>query len=107
MNENIEFRVLLIDIVNTLSNNDYKRFTFVLGDILHRSKREDASLSSTLDAIEELFSQGKINGQQFSFLIDVFARIKCHSAAHRLRRTVAAKIVRPPVFSIFFCQSMC
>ena len=80
-----DLRAILLKLENRLSDDDRKRFHFFLGHDVPRRIRDDPSLGGTLNLIESLFDQDKINEQDFTFLIHAFEQIKCMDAVKLLR----------------------
>ena len=78
-------RAIILKIQDLLSDNDRQRLHFFLGNDVPRRIRDDASLRGTLDLMQSLFDQDKINEQDFTFLIDAFDEIQCIDAVKILR----------------------
>ena len=87
-------RGILIPLEDRLSNDDRRRLHFFLADDILRRIRDDPTLSGTLSLLESLFDQDKINGEDFTFLIDALDAIQCRDAANILRG-----FLRPSPFS--------
>ena len=85
MIDNRHLRGLILRLENRLSDDDRTRLHFFLGDDVPRRIRDDDSLRGTLDLIESLFDQDKINGKDFTFLINAFDEIQCMDAVKLLR----------------------
>ena len=85
MDRGFDFRVLLIRIQDQLSDNDRRRFHFLIGDIIPRHQRDDCTLAGTLTLLESLFDRAVISEDYLDFLIRVFHQIQCHDAVKRLR----------------------
>ncbi|CAF4172965.1 unnamed protein product [Rotaria magnacalcarata] len=82
----MEFRALLIEIFNQLSDNDRQSLHFVVGNRVPRNARDDCTPSGSLRLLDFLFDQTLITEQNYDYLIHVFERIKCYEAAKRLRQ---------------------
>ena len=78
-------RALILKIQDHLSDNDRQRLHFFLGTDVPRRIRDDPSLSGTLNLMECLFDQDKINERDFTFLINAFDEIHCIDAVKILR----------------------
>ena len=89
-----DLRGILVRLQDHLTSDDRRRLHFFLGDDIPRRIRDDPTLSGTLSLMESLFDQDKINGEDFTFLIDAFDAIQCRDAANILRG-----FLRPSPFS--------
>ncbi|UJR33257.1 hypothetical protein I4U23_020712 [Adineta vaga] len=85
MNEEFDFRGLLLEIRDSLSEVDRRSLHFILGNDVPRSMRENTTLGGTLDVLESLFDRGKISSQCFDYLIVAFHKIPCPHAVLRLK----------------------
>ncbi|CAF4450515.1 unnamed protein product [Rotaria socialis] len=82
----MEFRALLIEIFNQLSDNDRQSLYFVVGSRVPRKARDDCTPCGSLRLHDFLFDQTLITEQNYDYFIHVFERIKCYEVAKRLRR---------------------
>ena len=89
---NHQFRGILLRLQDRLSNDDRRRLHFFLGDDIPRRIRDDPSLEGTLSLMESLFDQDKINGEDFTFLIDALDEIQCQDAAKLLRGSFVSSL---------------
>ena len=80
-----DLRAILLKLEQRLSDDDRTRLHFFLGNDVPRRIRDDPSLGGTLNLIESLFDQDKINEQDCSFLIHAFEGIQCMDAVKLLR----------------------
>ncbi|CAF2634115.1 unnamed protein product [Rotaria sp. Silwood2] len=85
MNEQFDFRALLIKLQDCLSEDDRRRLHFLVGDAIPRQIRDDPSLTGTLNLLESLFDQQRINEQDFDYLIHAFSELRCYDAVKRLK----------------------
>ncbi|CAF4599445.1 unnamed protein product [Rotaria sp. Silwood1] len=85
MDEQFDFRVLLLKLQDYLSDNDRRRLHFIVGDTIPRHLRDDPTLGGTLSLLESLFDQAKISEQDFDYLIRAFNEIHCYKAVERLK----------------------
>ena len=85
MDNEMRFRVLLVQLQDRLSDSDRGRLQFLLGNIIPRTSRDDLTINGTLHSLELLFDRGKITYQDFEFLIGIFEGIERHDIANRLR----------------------
>lgn len=83
--DSYRLRSIIIKLQDNLSDDDRKCLHFFLGPDIPRRIRDDPSLGGTLSLMEVLFDQDKINGQDFTFLIDAFDENRCYDAAKTLQ----------------------
>jgi hypothetical protein len=83
----LHFRVVLVDILDRLSDNERKKLAFLLSDDIERRIRDDPTIGGTLDVFQQLFDRHKISEENFSYLIEAFQAIKCYNAANSLKST--------------------
>ena len=84
MDHQFDLRALLVKVQDCLSDSDRCRLHFLFGDIIPRKLRDDPSISGTLNLLESLFDQDKINDQDLSLLVEAFREISCYDAVKRL-----------------------
>jgi len=85
MDQQFDFRALLLKLQDCLSDNDRRRLHFIVGDTIPRHLRDDPTLGGTLSLLESLFDQAKISEQDFDYLIRAFNEIHCYEGVERLR----------------------
>ncbi|CAF2626341.1 unnamed protein product [Rotaria sp. Silwood2] len=85
MDEQFDFRALLLKLQDYLSDNDRRRLHFIVGDTIPRHLRDDPTLGGTLSLLECLFDQAKISEQDFDYLICAFNEIHCYEGVKRLQ----------------------
>ena len=85
MDEQFDFRALLLRLQDCLSDNDRRRLHFIVGDTIPRHLRDNPTLDGTLSLLESLFDQSKISEQDFDYLIRAFHQIHCYKAVKRLK----------------------
>lgn len=85
MDKQFDSRALLLKLQDYLSESDLHRLHFLVGDMIPRQIRDDPTLGGTLHLLESLFDQGKINEQDFDYLIRAFRAIGCHAAVKHLK----------------------
>ncbi len=85
MDEQFDFRALLIKLQDCLSDNDRRRLHFIVGDTIPRYLRDDSTLGGTLSLLESLFDRAIISEQDFDYLIHAFNEIQCYEAVKRLK----------------------
>jgi len=85
MDRQFDCRVLLANIPHTLSDDERKLFSFVIGDIVSRVDRDNNTLGGILNIIESLFQQEIITEDNLDFLIKVFDAINVKTAVRRLK----------------------
>ncbi|UJR17811.1 hypothetical protein I4U23_004710 [Adineta vaga] len=78
--DNLRLRAILLNLQDRLSNDDRKRLHFYFGNDIPRRIRDDPSLGGTLNLMDSLFDQDKINDEDFTYLINAFDQIRCLDA---------------------------
>lgn len=89
MAPNIEFRQLLIDLDDAMSDEDRKRFVFMLSDDIPKRKRNE----SLVEIFTILIDRGRISAQNCSYLVDMLGRAKLEELAYRVARFEMRKIL--------------
>jgi hypothetical protein len=85
MNEEAEFRIVLLKIQNRLTDSDRKQLHFAFGEDIPRRLRENGSLETALDALQILFDRLKISRNNYDYLVRALEAIERHDCAQRLR----------------------
>jgi len=85
MDQQFDFRALLIKLQDCLSDNDRRRLHFIVGDTIPRYLRDDPTLGGTLSLLESLFDRAIISEQDFDYLIQAFNEIHCYQGVKRLQ----------------------
>lgn len=93
-------RAIILKLQDRLSNDDRKRLHFYLGNDVPQRIRDDPSLGGTLSLMDSLFGQDKINGQDFTFLIDAFDEIQCLDAVRLLKGNLHFFLIHSSLFSM-------
>ncbi|CAF1008589.1 unnamed protein product [Adineta steineri] len=91
MPSDIEFRQLLLDVENDLTDEEHKRFVFLLGDDIPRRQR-DAPLVVIFTTLIDL---GRISERDCSYLMKIFEKLKLLTVAYRIAQFEAR--FAPPV----------
>ncbi|CAF1273868.1 unnamed protein product [Adineta steineri] len=81
----LDFRVLLIQLSNQLSNDSREGLHFVIGPMVPRKIRDDCTPTGTLHLLEFLFDRTLISDKNFDYLICAFRKISCYDAVERLQ----------------------
>ncbi|CAF1145310.1 unnamed protein product [Adineta steineri] len=81
----LDFRVLLIQLSNQLSNDNREGLHFVIGPMVPRKIRDDCTPTGTLHLLEFLFDRTLISDKNFDYLICAFRKISCYDAVERLQ----------------------
>ncbi len=84
MNEEFEFRVVLLKIQNKLSDLDRRELHFLFNEDIPR-RLQDGSLENALDALEALFARVKISKNNYDYLVRALEAIDRHDCAQCLR----------------------
>lgn len=74
---NYRLRAVLLKMQDCLSEDDRRRLHFLFGKDIPRRIRNDQSPSGTLNLIESLFEQDKINEHNLTILINALDLIQC------------------------------
>ena len=80
-----EFRVVLIQIQDSLSDPDRKQLNFLFGDDIPRRLQDNGSLSNELDVLQTLFDRLKISTDNFEYLAKGLKAIRREDCVQRLR----------------------
>ncbi|CAF1094008.1 unnamed protein product [Adineta steineri] len=78
------FRIVLIKIQHSLSNEDRQQLNFIFGDDIPRVLREKGSLADSLNALQALFDRLKISRDNYDYLVQALQAIQRHDCAQRL-----------------------
>ncbi|UJR24161.1 hypothetical protein I4U23_027127 [Adineta vaga] len=89
-NYKLQFREVLIDILDRLSDIERKKLSFLLVDDIDRRICDDPTIGGALDLIQQLFDRNKISEENFTYLIQSFERIKCYQASNSLKATTTS-----------------
>jgi hypothetical protein len=80
-----QLRGIILKLQNRLSEDDRIRLHFFFGNYAPKTITTDLTLRGTLNLMDYLFAQDKINEENFTFLINAFDEIQCNDAAKLLR----------------------
>ena len=103
MNQQLNFRALLIKIQDILSDKDRQRLHFLMGENIPRYLQDDPSLKRTLTIFQALLDKSIISHEDFNYLIEAFETIHCYDAAKLLKGLLFFFL--PLVFIIFLLFS--
>jgi hypothetical protein len=101
-------RAIILKIQDLLSDNDRQRLHFFLGNDVPRRIIDDPSLGGTLNLMQNLFDQDKINERDFTFLINAFDEIHCTDAVQILRGNFNCLLyiyIYIPFLKLFMCRT--
>lgn len=85
MNQQFEFRALLLRMEDILSNKDRKHLHFLMSQDVPRYLLDDPSFKGTLTIFEALLDKSIISHQDCNYLIAALDEIHCYVAADLLR----------------------
>ena len=85
MDEKYDSQAFLAKLEASLPESDRRRLQFLTNNLIPKQVYADPTLDATLALLESLFDQGKINAQDFGYLIRAFREIGCNAAAKRLK----------------------
>jgi len=100
-----QLRGIILKLQNRLSEDDRVRLHFFFGNYVPRTIRDDLTLRGTLNLMDYLFDQDKINDEDFTFLINAFDEIQCLDAVRLLRGNYFYSI-SVFVMPCLFCQNI-
>ena len=84
MDEDFEFRAVLIKIQDVLSDTDRVQLHFLFGKDIPRSLQSNGSLETALDALQILFDKAKISRNNYDYLVRALRAIQRHDCAQIL-----------------------
>ncbi|CAM4779646.1 unnamed protein product [Rotaria magnacalcarata] len=84
MNEDFEFRVVLIKIQNSLSDSDRLQLHFLFGEDIPRRLQSNGSLETTLEVLQTLFDRLKISNKNYNYLVRALQAIQRPDCVERL-----------------------
>ncbi len=84
MNDDFEFRAVLIKIQNSLTDIDRKQLHFTFGEDIPRRLQSDGSLDTALEVLSALFDRLKISKDNYDYLVHGLRAIERHDCAERL-----------------------
>ncbi|UJR06576.1 hypothetical protein I4U23_010860 [Adineta vaga] len=79
--DDLHLRSILLKLQNRLSNDDQKRLHFYLNNDISQRIQDDPSLNH----MDSLFNQDKINNEDLTFLINTFDQVQCFDASKLLK----------------------
>ena len=79
-----DFRVLLIQLSNELSDENREKLHFIVDSIVPRKLRDDCTSTGTLHLFQCLFDRTLITDQHFDYLIHAFREIGFGEAVEKL-----------------------
>lgn len=82
--DEFEFRVVLIRIQDSLSDDDRKQLNFLFGDDIPRRLQDNGSLNNSLDVLQTLFDRLKISKDNFHYLSRALTAIQREDCVQRL-----------------------
>ena len=85
-------RSVIIQISQLLSDEDRIKFNYLLADQVPRTVSDDRTLVGTLNLIQSLFEQDKINETNFNLLIDALEKIHRFDVAKILRSYLTSNL---------------
>jgi hypothetical protein len=87
MPSDLDFRELLINLEDDMSNEDRKKFVFMLSNDIPRRKRDEP----LVEIFTILIDRGLISQTDCSYLIDRFDRLKLQTLSYTVARFVTRK----------------
>jgi hypothetical protein len=87
MPSDIAFRELLLDLDDEMSDEEHKRFIFLLGDDIPKRKRGEP----LVEIFTILIDRGRISPTDCSYLVKMFERMKLFTVAYKIAQFEARK----------------
>ncbi|CAF0745408.1 unnamed protein product [Adineta steineri] len=84
MDADLNFRIALIKIQHSLTNEDRQQLNFIFGDDIPRVLRENGSLENSINALQATFDRLKISRTNYEYLVQALQAIQRHDCAQRL-----------------------
>ena len=84
INEDFEFRIVLIKIQNSLSDTDRRQLHFLFGEDIPRRLQYGGSLEDALETLQVLFNRLTISPNNYDYLVRALRVIERHDCAQRL-----------------------
>jgi hypothetical protein len=81
----MEFRTVLENLFNQLSDTDRRALHFSLGNQIPHQYRDNCTPSGSLLLLDSLFDQNLITEENFDYLINIFEKINCCNASTQLK----------------------
>ena len=88
--------LILLTIVDRLSDNDRQKLHLILGEHLPRRIADDTSYQGTLSLMKSLLDQNKINEKNLTLLINALETIHCSDLVKFLKG----------YFAVVFCAQL-
>lgn len=82
MPTDFEFRKLLLEVADDMSNENRKKFVFLLGDDIPKRKQDE----ELFNIFEILINVGRISETDCSYLVDVLKAAKLFTVALKVAR---------------------
>jgi hypothetical protein len=93
MNEQFEFRIVLIKIQDSLSDEDRAKLNFLFGEEIPRRLQDNSSLENALQVLQTLFDHLKITPNNYDYLVRALHEIGRQDCAERLRGNIFEDIL--------------
>ena len=84
MDKEFEFRIILVKIQNSLSDEDRCKLNFLFSEDIPRQLQADGSLGNSLNVLQALFDRTKISKNNCDYIIQALQAIERHDLAQRL-----------------------
>lgn len=90
-----EFRMLLLELEDDLSNDERKKFVFLLGEDIPRRKRDEP----LVEIFNILIDRNKISQDNCTYLLRMFEALKLFTVAYKLAQFEASERSLPVLTS--------
>ena len=99
MNEDFEFRAVLLKIQDSLTDQDRVQLHFVFGEDIPRRLQANGSLVTALEVLQTLFDRLKISRNNYDYLIRGLTAIERHDCARKLEGNIFEKVAKKDSFN--------
>jgi len=82
--EEFEFRIVLVKIQDSLSDEDRRKLHFIFGEEIPRRLQENGSLTSALEVLQTLFDRLRISRNNYDYFVRALQEIGRNDCAQRL-----------------------
>lgn len=93
IDNDFDFRALLLKIQDSLSDEDRIQLHFVFGNDIPRTLQSDGSLEASLQALEKLMERSKFSKDNINYLVRSLEAIHRLDCAERLKSSFSLKLI--------------
>ncbi len=85
MSDDFEFRIVLVQIQNLLSDRDRQQLHFLFAEDIPRRLQSNGSIENALEGLQTLFDRVKISRNDYNYLVRALEAIERPDCVQRLR----------------------